>query len=182
MPKPAAALPPKPDLEVQQVERERANLAGSMRKLRPLKPLERCGFCGRDKAQVKRLIAEDRVMICDDCIIACQDLCEHQHRTIASHAFPMHRPAIFLCSRADTRRGSAWLQRRGEGIIQMHISRPATWLERGDGRPRLLQRPLEESQRTRCPGNPRLHGSITPDSIVSMHTTRSGQISRPERS
>jgi hypothetical protein len=73
VPKPAA-WPSKPDAQVQEVERELAQLAQSMHKLRLVKPQHRCGFCGRDEAQVKRLIAGDRVMICDHCIIACHEL------------------------------------------------------------------------------------------------------------
>jgi hypothetical protein len=60
--------------EIAQIERELAGLQDALKRVRLLKARDRCAFCGRDKAEVNRLIAGPLVMICDDCITACNEL------------------------------------------------------------------------------------------------------------
>jgi ATP-dependent Clp protease ATP-binding subunit ClpX len=37
-----------------------------------------CSFCGKDKSQVRKLIAGPAVFICDECVRLCNRILEHE--------------------------------------------------------------------------------------------------------
>src|SRR5262245_15592097 len=43
----------------------------------------KCSFCGRDEAAVRKLIAGPKVLICDDCVDACNKVLEADAKTFA---------------------------------------------------------------------------------------------------
>lgn len=60
--------------ELRAIEAEMKSLEASLKGYRFQVARDTCSFCGRPKDEVNRMIAGPVVMICDDCIIACNAL------------------------------------------------------------------------------------------------------------
>ena len=43
----------------------------------------RCSFCGKDQGQVRKLVAEPGVYICDQCVPLCREVLEEDARPTA---------------------------------------------------------------------------------------------------
>lgn len=67
--------------------------------------MHRCDFCGKDQTQVKRMIINDSVAICNECVFICVDVYQNLKELIIKQGMKLKKMKYWRISNNGTSKG-----------------------------------------------------------------------------